>query len=192
MVMQQLTRSILVGGLAGALALGELAAQEFHFTGGAVKGTQVRTNMGTAEYSMDDPVTIGGTRYLELASSNLTVHLDAGESDLFVYEIDAECSLVSAGQGDSVSFQARLNGFVRAIIGGGPALLQPQDVPTDLEICAASTRQSVAKSWAVRLSGGSAGADFTFTIWWRAVDVNAFNALIVRLDNRTVRLTRYN
>ena len=191
MATRQLTRSILAGGLVGAMAFGELAAQEFHYTGGAVEGTQVRTNTETAEYSIDDPVTRGGTRYLELASSNLTVHLNAGDSDLFVYEIDAECSLASAGAGDTVLLQARLNGLVRPIL-GGPAFLQPQDVPTDLEICGTDARHSVAKSWAVRLSGGSAGADFTFTIWWRAADVNAFNALFARLDNRTVRITRYN
>jgi hypothetical protein len=115
----------------------------------------------------------------------------SGNSDLFVYEIDAECSLGSADQGDAVLLQARLNGFVRPLL-GGPALLQPQDVPTDLEVCASQERQSVAKSWAIRLSGGSSGADYTFTIWWRASDVNAFNALIARLDNRTVRITRYN
>src|SRR5262245_6490095 len=115
-------------------------------------------------------------RYLPLASSNLTVSLNAGDSDLFVYEIDAECSLASADNGDSISLQARINQLVRGVL-GGPALLQPQDVPTDLEVCGSQTRQSVAKSWAVRLSGGNAGADYTFTIWWRAADVNAFNAL---------------
>jgi hypothetical protein len=47
-------------------------------------------------------------------------------------------------------------------------------------------------SWAARLSGGDSGADYTFTIWWRAADVNAFNALFARLDNRTVKITRYN
>lgn len=191
MARQQLTTSILVAGLVGAFALGELAAQEFQFTGGPVEGTLVRTNTQIAEYSMDDPATNGGRRYFELASSDLTVHLNAGDSDLFVYEIDAECSLGSAGQGDSVHLQARLNGQVRPIL-GGPALLQPQDVPEDLAICSSSAPVAVTKSWAVRLTGGSAGADFTFTIWWRAADVNAFNALIARLDNRTVRLTRYN
>ena len=175
----------------GALALGELAAQESQFTGGGVEGTQVRTNAQTAEYSLDDPATAGGTRFLLLPSSNLTVHLNAGDSDLFLYEIDAECSLSSAGQGDSIQLQARLNGLVRPILGGA-AILQPQDVPTDLEVCSSRERQSVAKSWAARLSGGSSGADFTFTIWWRAADVNAFNALVARLDNRTVRITRYN
>jgi hypothetical protein len=177
--------------LMSALTFGGVAAQEFHFTGAAVKGIQILTNTQTAEYNFDDPATAGGTRYFPLESSDLTVHVNAGDSDLFVYEIDAECSLSSAGQGDAITLQARINGVVRGVL-GGPALLQPQNVPTDLEVCSSRERQSVAKSWAARLSGGAAGADFTFTIWWRASDVNAFNVLVARLDNRTVRLTRYN
>jgi hypothetical protein len=141
-------------------------------------------------YDNQDPGT-GFTNYLRLPSSSLTVHLEPGDSDLFVYEIDAECNLGGAGLGDYVDVQARVNGLLTPPLGGS-ARLQPQDVPTRLALCSTGERRTVAKSWAIRLSGGSSGADYTFTTYWRATDVGPYSHLIARLDNRTVRVTRYN
>lgn len=57
--------------------------------------------------------------------------MPAGESDLFVYELTAECGIGERGSSfDGVAVQARLNGQMSAApFGGGVAILQPQDMP---------------------------------------------------------------
>jgi hypothetical protein len=171
------------------MALAELAAQEFTFTGGAVEGIQVRTNN-------DTQIRGEGTAFVMLGSSSLTVLVNPGESALFVFEFDAECRLDGSPFFEGyVEVQARAAGP----LGLSGSALQPQNVTTGIEFCGTNaeqgkgTAQSVSKSWAVTLNGGSSGLIRTFTIWWRVVDKNndALNAGLGRLDERTVRLTRY-
>jgi hypothetical protein len=124
--------------------------------------------------------------------------VNPGDDDLFVFEFDAECRLfgfvgpvpVAPGTNDHVSVQARLNGFVGPLLGG--SFLQPQNSPSNLEFCGTRASQSVSKTWAVRLAGGTGGADWTFSIWWQVGDVGSDNVLSGWLDDRTVRITRYN
>ncbi len=172
------------------MALAELAAQEFGFTGGAVEDIQVKTNNATEQK-------VEGNAYALLGSSTLTVQVNPGDSDLFVFEFDAECRLVG-----SFYFEGYVEVLARAYgpLGLGGSVLQPQNLPNGVEFCGTNaeqgkdTAQSVSKSWAVRLNGGTSGLIRTFSIWWRVVDKNndAFNAGLGRLDERTVRLTRYN
>ena len=171
------------------MALAEAAAQEVTFTGGAVEDIQVRTN-NSAEQRGE------GTAFVLLGSSTLTVQVNPGESDLFVFEFDAECRLDGTAFFEGyVEVQARAYGP----LGLSGSVLQPQNLPDGVQFCGTNaeqgkdTAQSVAKSWAVRLNGGTTGLIRTFSIWWRVVDKNndAFNAGLGRLDERTVRLTRY-
>ena len=175
--------------LLSPMTLAELAAQEFNFAAGAVEDIQVRTN-NSAEQRGE------GTAFALLGSSTLTVQVKPGESDLFVFEFDAECRL------DGTLF---FEGYVEVLaqasgpLGLSGSVLQPQNLPDGVEFCGTNaeqgkdTAQSVSKSWAVRLNGGTTGLIRTFSIWWRVVDKNndAFNAGLGRLDERTVRLTRY-
>jgi hypothetical protein len=173
------------------MALTELAAQEFNFTGGAVEGIHVRTNNATE-------MKAEGTAYALLGSSSLTVQVPPGDSDLFVFEFDAECRLDGTLFFEGyVEVQARANSPLGL---SGGSLLQPQNLPTGVEFCGTNaeqgkeTAQSVSKSWAVRLNGGTTGVIRTFSIWWRVVDKNndTLSIGLRRLDERTVRLTRYN
>jgi hypothetical protein len=172
------------------MILAELAAQEFNFTGGAVEDIQVRTNNAPETRAE-------GTAFALLGSSTVTVLVNPGDSDLFVFEFDAECCLDG-----TFYFEGYVEVLARAYgpLGLSGSELQPQNLPTGVEFCGTNaeqgkdTAQSVSKSWAVRLNGGSSGLIRTFSIWWRVVDKNndPFNAGLGRLDERTVRLTRYN
>jgi hypothetical protein len=172
------------------MALTELAAQEFNFTGGAVEGINVRTNNATE-------MKAEGTAFALLGSSSLTVQVPPGDSDLFVFEFDAECRLDG-----TLFFEGYVEVQARAVgpLGLSGSVLQPQNLPTGVEFCATNeeqgkeTAQSMSKSWAVRLNGGTTGVIRTFSIWWRVVDKNndTLNVGLGRLDERTVRLTRYN
>ena len=146
--------------LLGPMALTDVVAQENVYSGGAVEGTQVKTNR--------DLFGKGEGAYAKLGSSELTVQLAPGDSDLFVYEFDAECYLINAGVNDYVSVQARLNDAV----GFSSSFLQPQNFPTtDLEFCGTNAPHSVSKTWAIRLSNNTSSTFiYTFSIWWRAVD----------------------
>jgi hypothetical protein len=171
-----------------SMAFTELTAQESHYIGGAVKGTQVKTNFVTT--------TIAHAKaHVLLDSSSLDVHVDPGEVDLFVFQFDAECSLDNTeplDPNDWVSVQARLNGLVSNPLGGGRSFLQPQDSPPDGLFCRGPGTHAVSKSWVVRLNGGPSGANYTFEIWWRVVDPGLNNPQkTATLDNRIVRLTRY-
>ena len=176
--------------LLSPMTLAELAAQEFNFTGGAVEDIQVKTNNVTEQR-------VEGTEYALLGSSTLTVQVKPGESALFVFEFDAECRLVG-----TFYFEGYVEVLARAYgpLGLSGSILQPQNVPDGVEFCGTNaeqgkdTAQSVSKSWAVRLNGGTSGLIRTFSIWWRVVDKNTdpFNAGLGRLDERTVKLTRYN
>ena len=175
------------------IALADMLAQAFSYTGGTVKGIKVKTDASLAEnHSKASPSDSPGP-FERLVSSDLTVHVNAGDSDLFVYQIDAQCD-VDGGDEDYVDLQARVNGFVRGVI-GGPAFLQPQSVPTFLVMCPGPRPflRSVAKRWVTRLLGGSEGFDYTFTIWWRVVDQFPRNLGFVNasLSKRIVTLTRY-
>ena len=170
-------------------AFTELIAQETHYLGGAVKGIQVKTDPSVVSTN-NNPTPAGSGPFGLLPSSELTVHMNPGESDLFVYEFDALCQ--TGGENDFIEVQARVNGLVRGVL-GGPAILQPQPVPTFLWLCQGQALTVVAKSWVARLSAGSEGVDYTFTIWWRAVDVAPANpGLRGIFNNRIVKLTRYN
>jgi hypothetical protein len=172
------------------MALTELAAQEFNFTGGAVEGINVRTNNATE-------MKAEGTAFALLGSSSLTVQVPPGDSDLFVFEFDAECRLDG-----TLFFEGYVEVQARAVgpLGLSGSVLQPQNLPSGVEFCGTNeeqgkeTAQSVSKSWAVRLNGGTTGVIRTFSIWWRVVDKNndTLNVGLGRLDERTVRLTRYN
>jgi hypothetical protein len=169
------------------MALIELAGQEFFYTGTRVEATLVRTD--------HSPVVIfdpKATTFSLLPSSTLQAHVNPGDSDLFVFELVAECQIGDdADQFDAVQVEARLNGLLTfALGGGGVAFLQPQDVPSDGRLCSGPGRQPVSKSWFVTLRGGESGTNWTFTIWWRLRGVHDPN-LFAGLINRVVRLTRY-
>jgi hypothetical protein len=174
------------------MAFTELSAQEFNFTGGAVEGINVRTNS-------DTQIRGEGPAFVLLPSSSVTVQVAPRDSDLFVFELDAECRLDGTLFFEGyVEVQARASGPLG--LSGSTQLVQPQNLPAGVEFCSTNeeqgkgTAQSVSKSWAVRLNGGDTGLIRTFSIWWRVVDKNndSFNAGLGRLDERTVRLTRYN
>jgi hypothetical protein len=169
----------------GPVALTGSGAQEFHFTGGAVEGTQVKANNQSTSVAE-------AAGYVLLPSSSITVHVAAGDNDLFVFEFSAECSMVvSPGQGDHIRLQARFDGFVSAPFGGGPSILQPQNSPPD-HLVDCRSRHTISRMWAVRIAGGASGADHTFSIWWRVVDSLPDDGdLFGLLDNRIVRSTRY-
>jgi hypothetical protein len=165
-----------------------LMAQEARFTYGAAEGGQVVTNRDIITFSESS----GSGGMWELPSSALTVQLLPGDSDLFVFEFDAECRLFNLGA-DILSVQARLNGAVGGILGG--SYLQPQNNPTDLEVCnAIGWVVAVSKSWVIRLSNTTSSPQtYTFSIWVRVVDGDPDDDFASgQLDNRTVRITRYN
>jgi hypothetical protein len=171
------------------MALAEVAAQEFSFTGGAVEEIQVKTNNATEQRAE-------AAAFVSLGSSSLTVLVNPGDSALFVFEFDAECRLEGTLFFEGyVEVQARASGP----LGLSGSALQPQNVTTGVEFCGTNaeqgkgTAQAAFKSWAVTLNGGSSGLIRTFSIWWRVVDKNndSLNAGLGRLDERTVRLTRY-
>ncbi len=166
----------------GPIALTDLRAQDFHFTGGAVKGIQVKTQTALA----------GGfsSTYAQLPGSDLTVHLNAGESDVFVYELAAECALIGGGDGDYLLVQARVNGALSSPLGA--PLLQPQRRNEGLVLCSSAQAQAASMSWAIKLAGGSAGADYTLTVWWRVLDQYEPSNPGGSFGKRTVKITRYN
>lgn len=183
--MQPRRRTVIV---VGALALGlcpEIAAtaQQAHFTYGAAIEGQAMTNRST--------VSIGAVNaYLQLSSSALTIELQPGDSDLFVFEFDAEC-VVSGGPEDYLSVQARLNGFVG--LGASGSFLQPQSNPPDLHACTGSEGEhTISKSWVIRLSNTtSSPQSHTFSIWVQLVDAGTPDQPYSILDDRIVRITRY-
>jgi hypothetical protein len=166
-------------------------AQVASFSHGAVEGGRVITDSSQIQINPS-------SAHAQLASSALTIVLQPDDSDLFVLEFDAECFI--AGFGDNyLDVQARLNGAVGwAVLGGlGPSFLQPQDNPPDLAVCKSGTspiRHTISKSWMIRLSNDtSSPVTYTFSIWVRAVITGINNHPFYRsLDNRIVRLTRYN
>ena len=175
------------------IALADILAQDFGYTGGTIKGIKVKTGVSPV-FTHGNPTPAAPGPFEQLASSELTVHVNAGDSDLFVYEIDAACN-VHGGVEDRIDLQARVNGLVRGVI-GGPAFLQPQGVPASLGFCPGplSIPNVVAMSWVTRLGGGNAGFDYTFTIWWRAVDripLETATGVDAVMNNRIVKLTRY-
>ena len=182
----RLQTSIVVAALALSLChASEVKAQVAHYTHGAAEGGQVMTNRSE--------VSIGPVNsYAQLTSTALTMELQPGDSDLFVLEFDAEC-IVSGGPEDYLSVQARLNGFV-GLFGAGGSFLQPQSNPTDLQACTGSEgRHTISKSWVVRLSNTtSTPQSHTFSIWVRLFDAGEQNLPYSLLDNRIVRVTRYN
>jgi hypothetical protein len=166
-------------------------AQELHFSHGAVEGGRVITNRSQIQINES-------SAHVQLPSSALTMVLQPGDSDLFVFEFDAEC-FMGGDPNDYLSVQARLNGAVGwAVVGGlGPSFLQPQDNPPDLAVCKSGTnpvRHTISKSWVIRLSNDtSSPVTYTFSIWVRAVNIGSDNNIIFcNLDNRIVRFTRYN
>lgn len=96
-------------------------AQVAVFSHGAVEGGQVVTDRSVAT------TTIGEQIFHPLRSSGpLTVVLQPGDSDLFVYEFDGNCRTVG-GPNDYLAVQARLNGVVGPA--PGASYFQPQDNP---------------------------------------------------------------
>jgi hypothetical protein len=126
---------------------------------------------------------------VKLGSSELTVGLAPGDSDLFVYEFNAECR-ISGGPLDHVSVHARLNdqlGF------SGVSFLQPQSFPPNLGFCSTFGPNSVSKAWAIRLTNNTSSAiSYRFSIYTTVIDFNNDNTAVGLLNDRTVRLTRYN
>lgn len=172
------------------IALGEIVAQEFSYSGSAGKGIKVKTNASPTRN--EGSIGGGSGPFRLLGSSELTVHVNAGDSDLFVYEIQAQCEM-HGGDEDHLLFQARVNGAVRGVL-GGPAILQPQTTPGAF-VCGGPRPplSSVASSWVARLTGGSEGFDYTFTIWWRMIDEYPHTDILGygHLAKRIVKLTRY-
>ena len=74
---------------------------------------------------------------------------------------------------------------------GGPSALQPQSLPTDLEVRGSFAHQTISKSWVVRLAGDASGADWTFSIRVQVVDVFSDDSLAVTFDDWMVMTTRY-
>jgi hypothetical protein len=165
-------------------------AQVASFSHGAAEGGRILTNSSrTAITESNFHVLPPGGNY-----PILFVTLQPGDSDLFVFEFQAECA-VSGGFGDYLSLQARFNMEVGAF---GFSYFQPQDNPTDLRACSASgvegaNTHTIAKSWVIRLSNNtSSPVTHNFSIWVRAVDITADNTVIAFINNWIVRYTRYN
>jgi hypothetical protein len=172
------------------MALVDLAGQASSYMGTNVKATLVSTNSSAVTLVAPDAV----NAFALLPGSILQVVMPPGDSDLFVFEIVAQCEIGQiADWADGVAMQARLNGLMSfAPLGGGRALLQPQDMPNGGMLCSGPGMDSVSKSWFVRLSGGESGRTWTFSIWWKLIDGGGPNPqLAATLDNQTVRLTRY-
>jgi len=175
---------IVVGALALSLCHAiAVMAQQAYFTHGAALDGQAMTNRSD--------LSIGPLNaYKQLTSSALTIELQPGDSDLFVFEFDAAC-VVSGGPEDYLSVQARLNGFVG--LGANGSFLQPQSNPPDLHACTGSEgRHTISKSWVIRLSNTtSSPQNHTFSIWVQLVDAGELNQPFSLLDDRIVRITRY-
>jgi hypothetical protein len=157
-------------------------AQLASFSHGAAEGGQIKTDRS-------EIFIFESSAHAQLADSALTVQLQPGDSDLFVFEFDAECSV--GGPGDYLSVQARVNGALGPPF--GTSFFQPQGGATDLRPCVGAASHTISKSWVIRLSNTtSASQTYTFSIWVRVVgNVNIPPGLAV-LDNRIVRYTRYN
>src|SRR5262245_24663100 len=172
--------------LLSPIAVIDLAGQDFVYTGTRVESTLVRTNYSATTIAKNQAFRL-------LSSSTLQAHVNPGDSDLFVFELAAECTVdFAANELDTVDVQARLNGLVSAPIGGGVATLQPQELPNGGALCQSRGFHSASKSWVVTLSGGESGTNWTFTIWWRfRSSADPEHSHIAVLRNRIVRLTRY-
>ena len=121
-----MTRTIQAFAVLCALALSPVAAtdilaQAFSYSGGTVKGIKVNTDASVAS--------VFAGPFKQLTSSELTVHVNAGDSDLFVYEIVGQFEVSSFDEKDYVDLQARVNDVLRGGVLGGPAILQPQTIP---------------------------------------------------------------
>jgi hypothetical protein len=160
-------------------------AQQATYTFGAVLGGVVRTDRSRIQ--LDE-----ASSHSLLPNSVISVDLQPGANDFFVLEFDAACRLKGATT-DYLSLQVRLNGAVGGVLGG--SFLQPQDSPTDLHACSSGDKwQTVSKSWVIRLSNTTSPLQqrYTFSIWVRVVSADGPSGPYAFLDNRTVRLTRYN
>jgi hypothetical protein len=150
------------------------AQQVVFFTHGAAEGGQVKTAEGAVTLQE-------GTPFAAVPDSALTVTVAAGDNDLFVYEFNAECQLFG-GPSDSMTILARVNGSQNNLEPSVPVMFCNND----------DGATANAKTWATRLSGGTGGATYTFTVHWALGDAGANNNLIGQLRARTVRITRYN
>ena len=159
-------------------------AQAVSFSHGAVEGGQVLTDRSVTR------TTPGKQIFHPLPNSLLTLVLQPGDSDLFVYEFDAGCFTVG-GPSDSVVVQARLNGVVGS---PGASYFQPQNNPTNLEACSTNgAYQTISKSWVIRLANTtSLPQTYTFAIWVKTLDRGLLNNAYTGFFNRTVRYTRFN
>ena len=160
-------------------------AQSAIFAFGAVKEGVVRTDR--SRIMLDE-----ASSHSLLPNSVISVDLQPGDNDFFVLEFDAACRLKGAVQ-DYLSLQARLNGAVGGVLGG--SFLEPQDNPTDLRACSSGDNwHTVSKSWVIRLANTSSPLQqrYPFSIWVRVVSASEPSGPFAYLDNRTVRLTRYN
>ena len=160
-------------------------AQAAIYTFGAVEEGVVRTDR--ARIRLEE-----ASSHSLLPHSVISVDIQPGDNDLFVLEFDAACRL-KGGVQDYLSLQARLNGAVGGVLGG--SFLQPQDNPTDLRACSSGDKwHTVSKSWVIRLSNTTSLLQqrHTFSIWVRVVSASEPSGPFAYLDNRTVRLTRYN
>ena len=164
----------------------DLAAQEFQYV---APNINVLTNAGKVTLSLPT----ASAAFTVLPTSIVSMEVPAGESDLFMFEIVSECRISDdAGSFEGLLVQARLNGQLSfAPLGGGVAILQPQRVvPDGGTLCTGPGMHSVSKRWFVRLPGGASGGTWTFSIWWKLLDINQ-NSLTATLSNRTVTVTRY-
>jgi hypothetical protein len=166
-----------------ALALRQASAvmaQEAHFTHGAAEGGQVRTNRSLAQFPKSSV-------HEQLESSALTVQLRPGDSDLFVFEFNAECWVFHPMEDDPIDHLVGIFGF---------SFLQPQDSSPTLAACSGGqARHTISKNWVIRLSNTTTSPQtYTFSIWVRTVDLSSLvpNEPFTYLNDRIVRLTRYN
>ena len=141
-----------------AMAVAELTAQETHYLGGAVKGIQVKTNPSIV-FTDNHPTPAGAGPFGLLPSSELTVHVNAGGERPLRVQSSMRNAKPVATPARRISLTCRLesNGLVRGVL-GGPAILQPQRVPTFLWPCQGPVLTVVAKSWVSPAIRGERGS----------------------------------
>jgi hypothetical protein len=160
-------------------------AEQAMYAFGAVLGGVVRTDASRIHFEE-------ASSHSLLPNSVIAVDLQPGDNDFFVLEFDAACRL-KGDPSDYLSLEARLNGAVGGVLGG--SFLQPQNNPTDFHACSSGDKwQTVSKSWVIRLANTTSLLQqrHTFAIWVRVVDADGPSGPYAVLDNRMVRLTRYN